>query len=138
MAKIERLGKIVLQIYMPKREQEKEAPYVVDLVYEGKIVRYVLDSVFVNITNNIELVKSELFAWLGKKGEEVVDILLQYEYTAIGFNACRDYTDITASKDGADSLETIEELKSKVQPYGCNMVTYHIFESSTMVTLRCR
>jgi len=138
MTKIERYTKHVMQVYLPKKEKEKEPPLVVELHYGDKIARYVLDSVFVNVTNNVELAKSELFAWLGKKGEEIVNILLQYEYTSIGFSAYRDYTDITASKNGTDTIETIEELKVRLEPLGCSTISYHVFETSTIVNLRCR
>ncbi len=138
MIKIERLGKHILRIYMPKKEAEKEPPYIIDLIYGHKFVRYVLDATFVNITSNIEMVKEELFKYLGKKGEDVINILLQYEYSAIGFDGYKDYVDITASKDGADSLEIIEELKAKLEPYNCTVISYHTFIHSTVVTLRCK
>ncbi len=138
MAKIERLGKNVLQIYLPKKEQEKEAPYVVDLIYEGKIVRYVLDSTFLNITHDIEKVSKELFKYLGKKAYDIMNLLSEYEYTSVGFNGYHDYVDITAMKNNADTLETIEELKAKLEPYNCNVISYHTFSHSTTVTFRCK
>ena len=137
MGKIERTGKI-LKIYLPKKELKKTEPLTIELIYGNKIIRYDLSNFSVIITENVDLIIQEAYKIIGKRIEDIINVLRTYEYDRFGLDATLEHVDITAIKSGYQPLDIIEEIKAKLQPLNCSTLSYHNYLETSQITIRCK